>query len=179
MTAFDPHQNYFELFQLPQSFRLDQSSLSQRYRDLQREMHPDRFAGGTDRERRLAIQYSAWINEAYQTLQSPVRRAQYLLSLQGMNIKPEQTMASDPAFLMHQISLRDQLMELKEQPNPEQALDDLTNKLDKLIDHQCAEFESSYNDQNYVVAKEVVMKMQFLFKLEEDAKHLEADILDY
>ena len=179
MAGFDPQQNYFELFQLPQSFVVDSSELNNRYRQLQREAHPDRFAGDSEREKRLAVQYSAWINEAYSTLRTPVLRAQYLLSLSGVETSSEQTMAGDPAFLMHQMTLREQLMELKDQPDPEKALDDLTSKLDELIDHQCSEFEDSFNDQDYAVAKQAVMKMQFLFKLEEDVKDLEAQILDY
>lgn len=179
MTAFNLQQNYFELFQLPKQFQVSLDQLNSRFRDLQRQAHPDRFAGASARDQRLAVQYSAWINQAYTTLQSPVQRAQYLLSLQGIHIDPEQTMANDPAFLMHQISLREQLLELKDQADPESALDALTSKLDTLIDHQCTEFDSCYRSQDYQKAKEVVMKMQFLYKLEEDARQLEADILDY
>ena len=179
MAAFNPRQNYFELFQLPQSFQVDEALLSHHFRQLQREVHPDRFAGSTDRERRIAVQYSAWINEAYKTLKSPVQRAQYLLLLQGLTIEAEQTLAGDPAFLMHQMSLREQLMELKDQPDPEQALDDLTDTLDQLISHQCDEFSRSFEEKNYAAAKDIVMKMQFLFKLEEDVQCMEADILDY
>lgn len=179
MTAFDPSQNYFQLFQLPESYQVDQSALSARYRDLQREVHPDRYAGGTEKDRLLAVQYSAWVNQAYQGLKSPVARAHYLLSLSGIDVDGQKTTTSDPAFLMHQMSMREQLMEVKGHENPEQAFDSLTAELDELIEHQCAAFERSFTEKDYAAATEEVAKMQFLFKLEKDVEQLEAEILDY
>jgi molecular chaperone HscB len=68
MTNPDFQRNYFELFDLPVGFALDQATLGARYRQLQRELHPDRYAGASAHEQRLAVQYSSLINEAYATL---------------------------------------------------------------------------------------------------------------
>ncbi|HKJ76321.1 MAG TPA: Fe-S protein assembly co-chaperone HscB, partial [Gammaproteobacteria bacterium] len=73
----DFSQNYFELFGLPEGFEVDSETLSLRYRDLQRALHPDRFAGASDRERRLSVQQTARVNEAYRTLKDPLARARY------------------------------------------------------------------------------------------------------
>jgi molecular chaperone HscB len=179
MSAIDFNQDFFSLFQLPERYDVDLEQLQCRYRELLREVHPDRFAAATDGERRLAMQFSTRINEALETLKSPVSRAHYLLSLRDINIDPQQTIANDPAFLMHQMSLREQLMDLRGESDPESALDDLTSELEDLISHQCAAFKASYARQDYEEAKVEVAKMQFLFKLEEEVEHVEAEILDY
>ena len=98
------HQTHFELFELPVSFDLDLQELSQRYRELQRVVHPDKYANASDRERRLSVEKAAVINEAYQVLKSPQRRARYILELQSVSFDDEKDMALDPAFLMEQIN---------------------------------------------------------------------------
>ena len=81
----DFSRNHFELFGLPARYRVDPASLDAAYRKLQSEVHPDRFARGTDAERRMALQSSARVNEAYRALKDPVERAQYLLRMQGVD----------------------------------------------------------------------------------------------
>lgn len=179
MTVLDFNQTFFQLFQLPESFSVNQSALNGRFRELQQAVHPDKFAADSARQHRVAVQYSSWVNEAYKTLKSPVARAIYLLSLRGFEFDTQHTIGNDPAFLMHQMSLREQLMELRESDDPEQALDHLREEMDELIAHQSADFEKRFNQKDYQAAKESVGKMQFLFKLEEDAEKLEAEILDY
>ena len=71
--------NFFELFNLPIGFEIDTQDLAERYRSLQAAVHPDKFASSSDLERRIAIQQSARINEAFQTLKNPLQRARYLL----------------------------------------------------------------------------------------------------
>jgi molecular chaperone HscB len=179
MAVFDFNQSYFDLFQVPESYQVDTVVLNQRYRELQQTVHPDRFAAGSDQERRMAVQYASWVNEAFETLKAPVARAHYLLSLKGSAPDAQQTIGNDPAFLMHQMSLREQLMELRDSGDPESALDHLREELDELIEHQCTDFEQRFNQKEYEQAKESVGKMQFLFKLEEEMEKLEAEILDY
>ena len=105
-------QTHFELFELPVSFDIDLQDLSQRYRKLQRVVHPDKFANASDRERRLSVDKAATVNDAYQILKSPQRRARYMLELQFVSFDDEKDMALDPAFLMEQIELREALQEL-------------------------------------------------------------------
>ena len=82
-------QTHFELFDLPVSFELELQDLSQRYRELQRVVHPDNFANASDRERRLSVEKAALINEAYQVLKSPQRRAKYMLELHSVSFDDE------------------------------------------------------------------------------------------
>ncbi|MGD8936145.1 MAG: Fe-S protein assembly co-chaperone HscB, partial [Thiogranum sp.] len=102
-------QNYFQLFSLPERYRLERAELDARYRDLQRRVHPDRFASAGDQERRASMQQAAQINEAFETLKDPLRRGRYLLELRGVPVEERQGSHHDPEFLMQQIELREAL----------------------------------------------------------------------
>jgi molecular chaperone HscB len=81
---------------LKQAFRLDLTDLDSRYRDIQAQVHPDRFAHAGDAERRLSMQWATHANEAYQTLKKPLERAKYLLHLPGMTSRPKATRPCRP-----------------------------------------------------------------------------------
>jgi molecular chaperone HscB len=106
-------KNYFELFGLSPHFELDIAQLTSRYRELAREAHPDRFARGSDSERRLAVQMTTLLNEAFRVLKQPISRARYLLELQGATHGPDAVAAVDPAFLLEQMTLRERLDEAR------------------------------------------------------------------
>jgi molecular chaperone HscB len=92
-------------------FPLDNAALAGRYRELQRQYHPDRFAHHPE-EQQKAVQWSAQLNTAYETLNSPVKRASYLLELADHPISLNTSIA-DTDFLMSQLELREQMDEAK------------------------------------------------------------------
>src|SRR5664279_1512336 len=100
--------NYFDLFGLRPAFRFDVAALDRAYRTLQSEVHPDRFAGGSDVEKRIALQSSARVNEAYRALKDPVLRAQYLLALHGIDAVGETDTRLPIDFLERQLERREQ-----------------------------------------------------------------------
>jgi len=103
----DFSQNYFALFGLPPRYRFDPEKLDAAYRALQRVVHPDRFASAGDAERRMALQSSARVNEAYRALKDPVGRAQYLLSLRGIDALAETNTALPAELLQHELERRE------------------------------------------------------------------------
>jgi len=103
----DFSHNHFELFGLAPRFCFDAAALDSAYRKLQSDVHPDRFATGTDVERRLALQSSARVNEAYGALKDPVRRAQYLLRLNGIEAVGETDTQLPFEFLERQLERRE------------------------------------------------------------------------
>src|SRR5437762_14228066 len=103
----DFSQNYFALFGLPQRYRFDQEELDAAYRSLQRVVHPDRYAAAGDAERRVALQSSARVNEAYRALKDPVGRAQYLLSLRGIDALAEKDTELPGQFLESELERRE------------------------------------------------------------------------
>ncbi len=109
----DFSQNYFALFGLPPRYRFDAALLDAAYRALQTKVHPDRFAAASEAERRLALQSSARVNEAYRALKDPVGRAQYLLSLHGIDAKAETDTALPLDFLERQLERREAVDEAR------------------------------------------------------------------
>ncbi|MDH5766460.1 MAG: Fe-S protein assembly co-chaperone HscB, partial [Gammaproteobacteria bacterium] len=75
-------KNYFEIFETPVIYDIDIKNISHIFLQLQKAVHPDRFAHGSDQEKRIAMQQTSLINQAFQTLKEPVSRAQYMLKLQ-------------------------------------------------------------------------------------------------
>ena len=106
-------QNHFELFQLPARFEVDQSALDAAYREIQGRVHPDRFVGSSDGEKRVAMQWATRANDAYQTLRNPQKRAQYLCELNGIDLQTESNTAMPAAFLMQQMEWREELSDAR------------------------------------------------------------------
>ncbi len=163
--------NYFEMFQLPAEYVLDKTQLSDVYRELQRVVHPDRFASGTDQERRIAQQKSTLINDAYHVLRDDLRRAQHLLEING--IDSTQHALNDPMFLMQQMELREEL-ELIAASRDTDRLSRLFSRAQQLQKSCKAELSTHLNAlDNMQAACNDVIKLQFLNKLCEEAEQLE------
>jgi len=105
--TIDFTKNHFDLFHLPISFALDSTALDAAYRDVQREVHPDRFTTAPDAEKRLAAQWATRANEAYQTLKSPLNRGRYFLKIHGIDTEEESNTAMPVEFLMQQMEWRE------------------------------------------------------------------------
>jgi molecular chaperone HscB len=105
----DVGQDYFHLFGLEIDFNIDLSRLKTAYRALQRETHPDRYVNASDQEKRIAMSYSALVNEAYACLTDDLKRAAYCLSLSGEDVDFEHNTAMAPDFLMQQMDWRERL----------------------------------------------------------------------
>ena len=101
--------NDFELFGVPMQFAQDRMQLDARWKELQREAHPDMFAAQGAAAQRLAMQWSVRINEAYQRLKDPLKRASYLCELHGAPINAENNTAMPAVFLMQQMEWREAL----------------------------------------------------------------------
>lgn len=116
----------FELFGLPQRFSQDGAAIDARWKELQREIHPDRFAAQGAAAQRVAMQWSVRVNEAYQRLKDPLKRAAYLCELRGAPINAERNTAMPSAFLMQQMEWREAL----EGARTESELDALAQGVD-------------------------------------------------
>jgi molecular chaperone HscB len=99
----------FELFGLPERFEQDRGAIDARWKELQRQAHPDRFASQGAAALRVAMQWSVRINEAYQRLKEPGKRAAYLCELRGAPINAENNTAMPAQFLVEQMEWREAL----------------------------------------------------------------------
>ncbi|MCP3867471.1 MAG: Fe-S protein assembly co-chaperone HscB [Gammaproteobacteria bacterium] len=175
----DFKKNYFELFGLPIGYVVDIDQLATRYRELQRVMHPDRYARGSDHERRLSMQGATQINLAYETLKDPIQRARYLLTLNGIDMGGDNETTKDSAFLMEQLELREELEAARDQADPYAAVSELMTGINKritsLVGQMALQFETATPDQ-LEAAREILRKMQFLQKLRYDAESMESEL---
>ncbi len=139
----------FELFGLPRRFALEPRDLDARRRALQAQVHPDRFAAGGAAAQRAAMQRAVRVNEGYQRLKDPLRRAGYLCELNGVPIAAEDNTAMAPEFLMQQMAWREALDEADRRESIEaiaadldmhrrQAFGDLATALDVVCDFHAA-----------------------------------------
>lgn len=170
--------DYYRIFGLPVSFDIDSNLIAERYRELQRAVHPDRFASAGDRERREAVVQAANINEAYQTLKSPLRRARYLLQLRGVAFDDEKETTFVPEFLMEQMELREALAEVRGQSDAFAALTVIIDDINQRIAAMLDAFQRALDGNDLAEAKQIVQKLQFLNKLKQESEDIEAELAD-
>ncbi len=150
--------NYFHLFNLPESFFVDEQAVRQAYQRLQSQHHPDRYAGFSPEEQHRALVMASDINEAWRVLRSPVLRAGHLLALRGMD---QGEVNLSPEFLMQQIAWREHL-ESAEQLRQFEAL---RAQLRHDMDHEAREFEQALTQVNAVHARSRHAHLQFYHRL--------------
>jgi len=161
----DPRSDHFALFGLSREFRLDLSDLDSRYRDIQAQVHPDRFAHAGDAERRLSMQWATHANEAYQTLKKPLERAKYLLHLAGHDIQAESNTAMPGDFLMEQMEWREAVVEARN-GGDHHELERLHNRLRGDINSRYLELSDLLDDAgDFSGATDRVRRLMFLEKL--------------
>ena len=182
MTSVDLTSNYFDVFDLPVSFDINLSDLSERFRRLQSIVHPDNFASSGDAERRLSVQQSALINEAYQTLRTPLARAMYMLALQGWDMSRDSETAMDQGFLMQQMELRESLAEISAASDASNALLEFNQRVEQITAAIYAELKpllAQLTESGEVLnqAKDLVRRLQFLSKLQQESQGLEEQLL--
>ena len=153
--------DFFSFLGLPRKLKIDTADLEQRYRALSRQFHPDYFYNAPPAERRISLERSSYLNDAYRTLKNPVLRIEYLLKVEGATPQgPEQASKQVPPALLEEVfALNEELDEIREQraagaaveqwkPRVEQArrpietkrakheaqLEELSRKWDALVD---------------------------------------------
>lgn len=157
--------DFFSLFDMPRAFRLNLSELDSRFREVQAQVHPDRFAHAGEAERRLSMQWATKANEAYQTLKKPLERAKYLLHLAGHDIQAENNTAMPADFLMEQMEWREAVMEARE-GRDHHELEHLHNRLRGDINGRYDELAELLDDAGDLGhATDLVRRLMFLEKL--------------
>lgn len=136
----DPEQDHFSRLGLEPRWGLDRGALESSYREQSKIVHPDRFVNADSRTKRLAMEHSSLINEAYATLRDPVRRAEYLVKLGGIDLDSTDPERGAPhpsqAFLIEMIEHRERLEEASGRgPDELDALrDEIEAEADDVLD---------------------------------------------
>jgi molecular chaperone HscB len=152
---------------LPRRYRIDPANLDRSYRALQHQIHPDRHAGADEAQRRVAEQASARVNEAYRTLQDPVARASYLLSLHGLDPLAETNTSLPREFLEHELERRESVAEAHERRDSSrlyQLLSEVRNDASALQSRLADHLDGEAWDE----AHDCVRELKFLAKIGDD-----------
>ncbi len=168
MKPLDFQQDFFRLFNLPIRFEIDSAKLDQRYRALQTQVHPDKFAHLSESERRLSVQWATRVNEGYQTLRNPLNRARYLLALHGVDTQEESNTSMPTDFLMQQMEWREALEEAR-QAKDNAALGELEQRMlhtKRGLEEKLAHDLDDTLD--YAAASGIVRKLKFLGRFAEE-----------
>ncbi len=171
MTSFDlsfAGKDHFALFGVPRAFAVDGTELERLYREVQARVHPDKHAHLGDAERRVAMQWATQVNEAYQTLRDPLRRARYLLQLAGHDPAIETNTAMPAEFLMAQMELREAVAAARAAADAAH-LDDLHGRLRQEMAAQHEALRLTIDERHdYARAAEIVRQLMFQEKLMSD-----------
>ena len=166
--SLDFHQDFFTLFSLQTHYQLDSALLEQRFHALQMQVHPDKFSHLPEAERRVSMQWATRVNEAYQTLVDPIRRARYLLSLHGVSTGEEANTAMPGAFLMEQMEWREAIQEARDTRDMA-----VLEELESRLQHETHALQQQLavkidTEHDYTAAAALVRKLKFLEKLGQD-----------
>ncbi|MEP6791670.1 MAG: Fe-S protein assembly co-chaperone HscB [Ramlibacter sp.] len=157
----------FELFGLPQRFAQDRAAIDSRWKELQRTAHPDKFAAQGAAAQRIAMQWSARINEAYQRLKEPLTRAGYLCELRNAPINAENNTAMPAEFLVEQMEWREAL----DDAQGEVDLDKLNEQLSAARRQSLQRIESLLDgDNDAQAAAQQVRALMFIERFGQDVE---------
>ena len=162
----------FELFDIAPRFALDANALDARWRALQAEVHPDRFAADGAAAQRVAMQWAVRVNEAYQRLKDPLRRAAYLCELNGAPVNAEVNTAMPTGFLVQQMAWRESLDEASALPAVEALADEVAAHRREAI----ADLQVMLDDQrDFTAAAQQIRALMFVERFASDVdQRLEA-----
>ena len=172
-------KNYFQLFDLSESYGLDLDKLIAEYHSLQLEYHPDKHSGASEEDRVAAQLAASYINDAYETLKSPLKRAAYVLTIKGKDAESVDQNDLSMEVLVEQMELRESLDELPSDETALPKLEYLKGVVQDKIKNKQKKFEDWVAIEDLSSAKKTFHELQFLFKLLNEIEEVEEARLGY
>ncbi len=154
-------------------------ALRSRFRELQTQVHPDKFVNGTDEERRYAMHATAFLNEAYDTLKNPRLRARYLLKLKGIEFSEESATTNDINYLMEQMEIRESIEEAENADDPFAELDQLKKIIKSRQQDVENDFRKGYEQGDFESARQAVLKLRFCERIFSEIQRIEERLDDF
>ena len=159
--------DHFTRFGLETRFRVDGDALERQYFDLQRQLHPDRFVTKGSKERALSQFQATSLNEAYETLKDPLRRADYLMHLHGTDVLPDGcNLVNDQELLMEAMEMREALMEA----DSLEATDKVAKQAADDIADCIAALECSFAEKDWETTCRLTTRLKYLTKMADETK---------
>jgi molecular chaperone HscB len=161
-------QDDFELFGLTRQFEVSRQVLDERWKQLQRQAHPDKFAAQGAAAQRVAMQCSVRINEAYQRLRDPIKRAAYMCQLAGVDIAAHTNTAMPAEFLMQQMQWRESLEEAHSSADLETLADEVMQLRGRIL----TQLQNLLDiDHDWTAAAGQVRALMFIEKFSPDVQN--------
>ena len=151
-------QNFFDTFNLPVLFNIDIDMLNHQYRTLQKTIHPDRFVNATDAEKKQSLQKSTQINDAYQVLKDPIKRASHIISLH--QVLKENTLPPD--FLMQQMEWEEEFETINNLEQVQLFSDKIDGERKMLMDLLAIDLDKK---KDWESATNIIGKLKFITNL--------------
>ncbi|TXL72604.1 Fe-S protein assembly co-chaperone HscB [Vineibacter terrae] len=158
--------DHFARLGLEHGFDIDGAMLDRRYFDLQRQLHPDRFARKTPREKAISQQQAATLNDAYETLKNPLRRARYLASRLGVDLPADGRTIDDPELLMEAMERREALAEAA----TPQDVDALAGDAARARETQLRGLSALFAAADKAGLRAAILRLAYLDKFTEEAR---------
>lgn len=170
--------DYFELFGIPRSLNLSTDMLQQRFYELSRELHPDRFMRRPEAERQQALDRSSELNDAYRTLKDPLKRVQYVLSREGFDIGEQRSKDVPPELLEEVFELNMALEEMRSgddsvRPQLESAAANFTGMLvgvDRQLQDLFAKYDQSPSRDTLSEIRGVLNRRKYIQNLVDEVQ---------
>jgi molecular chaperone HscB len=165
--------DYYAVLGIARGLNLSLDDLQKRFYELSRELHPDRFMLKSEAERQRALDMSSALNDAYRTLKDPIKRAQYLLSLEGFDIGEQRSNNVPPELLEEVFELNMALEEMRggddsARPQLEQAENNFAGMLaasdQELID-LFVKYDASQSREVLTQIRNVLNRRKYIFNL--------------
>jgi molecular chaperone HscB len=167
------HIDHFARFGLHKDYSLDTDDLERSYFELQRHLHPDRFANKTPKEKTLSQQQAVTLNEAFEVLKDPLKRADYLLSVKGEQGISHDHTVNDPALLMEAMETREALMEAQDVA----AVNKLSDKARRDVRDCIRAIAEAFDKDALDDARKLALRLKYLTKLLEETRQHKARLV--
>ena len=159
--------DFFEALRIPAAFDIDLAQLEKSYFAAQRQFHPDRLIGKPDAERQQAISHSMLINDAYQTLKNPLKRAQHLLSLQHILVGDEKDAVKPQMAILEEImELRELVTQMATPTNINALKEDVVKRIDTLMQA----LSGAFGQKDLQNAAQMTIRLGYLLKIQDEIR---------
>jgi len=165
LQPLDPGWTLFDVLSLAPSMRQDRAQLERAFRETSRQVHPDRFRTKSAIERRLALEHTTAVNDAFQRLKDPRRRAEYLLSLEGIEIGSEEHRTQDPMLLMEMMERTERIDAASDPAELDAVRSELAGERSAILSELEAHFDAGHGDPKDAAGK--LERLRYLVRLEE------------
>ena len=161
--------NYFELYEIPVSMKVDRGILDKKYFELQRKYHPDFYSNASEVEQAEMLERSSMVNKAYKTLQSQDDTIKYVLQLKGL-LEEEEKYQLPPQFLMEMMELNEGLLDTDDSSIQEtetkitQAEKHLYDEVQNIIEYYS---DANTTNEQLLLVKEYYFKKKYLKRITE------------